>query len=311
MSARALLLFLDDAPACHWLRLEDGVITGRGDAGSPPPPPEDRPDRARVVVVVPAQDVALHWVDLPPLAPAQAMAAARLLAAEASAEPVDGLHVAVQTAGPAGEPRAIAITSAFRMAGWLGHAAALGHDPDLVLPLSLLILPPESGIRGIASGDLSVVRGPMLAFAAEPELVAVAAGDEPIETIGRDRFEEMLAEAIAARPLDLRQGAFAKRRRWRMDWALVRRLAALGAAIVAITLLIQFTLILRYSFAADRLEAEAETVARSALPRGANIANVPVQLTERLTALRGGGGVRGGARYPERRSRQPALRSRR
>ena len=53
--------------------------------------------------------------------------------------------------------------------------------------------------------------------------------------------------------------------------------------------IIQLTLILRYSFAADRLEAEADAVARRALPRAASIANAPVQLAERLSALRGGG----------------------
>jgi general secretion pathway protein L len=134
-----------------------------------------------------------------------------------------------------------------------------------------------------------VVRGATTAFAAEPDLAAIAAGDEVVEHIDAAQFEAMLAAAIAGRPLDLRQGAFARRRRWRMDWKLVRRLAMLAAGIVAVTLLIQLALILRYSSAADALEAQAETIAGGALPPGANIANAPVQLAERLTALRGGG----------------------
>jgi general secretion pathway protein L len=286
---RYLLLFLEDAHP-GWLRLEDGVVAARGDAGSLPPVRQDAPDRDQVVAVVPAADVTVHWVDLPALAPAQALAAARLLAAEASAEPMERLHVAVDR-GPAGDgaPRAMAIASAARMSDWLDRAAALGHDPDQVVPASLLIQPPAEGLRRLAWGAMDLVRGPTTAFAAEPELVSVATGGETIETIDAPTFEAALAAVLATAPLDLRQGAFAKRRRWRIDWRLVRRLALLGAAILAVTLLIQLALILRYSFAADRLEADAEAVARQALPRAASIANAPVQLAERLSALRGGG----------------------
>jgi general secretion pathway protein L len=286
---RYLLLFLSDARP-GWLRLEDGFVAERGDAGSPPPPPEDVADRHRVVAVVPAEDVAVHWVDLPMLAPAQAAAAARLLAAEASAEPLERLHVAIDNkrGGEAGL-RAMAIVSTARMSEWLDQAAALGHDPDHVLPKSLLIDPPETGLRRLRGGGLDIVRGPTAAFAAEPDLVSVAAAGEPIETIENAAFEAALADVLATAPLDLRQGAFARRRRRRVDWRLVRRLALLGAAVVAVTLLIQLTLIMRYSFAADRLEGEAEAVARRALPRAAAIANAPAQLSERLSALRGGG----------------------
>jgi general secretion pathway protein L len=126
---------------------------------------------------------------------------------------------------------------------------------------------------------VDVVRGPTTAFAAEPDLTAITIGNEVVEHIDAAQYEAMLAAAIAARPLDLRQGAFARRRRWRVDWKLVRRLAMLTAG----------TLILRYSSAADALDAQADTIARGALPPGANIANAPVQLADRLRALRGGG----------------------
>jgi general secretion pathway protein L len=286
---RYLLLFLDDARP-GWLRLEDGVVAQRGDAGSPPPLRGEAPDRDRVVAVVPAEDVAVHWVELPALAPAQAAAAARLLAAEASAEPLERLHVAIDRGrGGDGEPRAMAIASAARMTDWLNQAAALGHDPDHLVPESLLIDPPETGLRRMPRGAVDIVRGQTIAFAAEPEVAAAAADGEAVETIDPAAFEATLAAVLANNPLDLRQGAFAKRRRWRVDWRLVRRLALLGAGILAVTLLIQLALILRYSFAADRLEAQADVVARRALPRAATIANASVQLNERLSALRGGG----------------------
>ena len=71
------LLFLPagDAPY-RWLRLaEDGEIA-EGE-GLPAVPEE------RIVAVAPAQDVTLHWADLPARSLAQSIAAARLLVADA------------------------------------------------------------------------------------------------------------------------------------------------------------------------------------------------------------------------------------
>ncbi|MCB8828950.1 hypothetical protein LJD47_28465, partial [Escherichia coli] len=71
----------------RWLRLAgDGAI----DVGEGMPAAEDA-----IVAVAPAEAVALHWADLPARSTAQAVAAARLLVAEASAAPVAELHVAV------------------------------------------------------------------------------------------------------------------------------------------------------------------------------------------------------------------------
>src|SRR3546814_15638162 len=67
-------------------------------------------------------------------------------------------------------------------------------------------------------------------------------------------------------PVNLRQGAFAKRRQWKVEWPLVRRMAWLVAGILLLTLAIQVASIFRYTFAADALEAETAAVAASVLP---------------------------------------------
>src|SRR3546814_14018053 len=67
-------------------------------------------------------------------------------------------------------------------------------------------------------------------------------------------------------PVNLRQGAFAKRRQWKVEWPLVRRMAWLVAGILLLTLAIQVASIFRYTFAADALEAEPAAVAASVLP---------------------------------------------
>ncbi|WP_156678584.1 type II secretion system protein GspL [Sphingomonas profundi] len=288
-----LLLFLDDGltPPRGWMRLRDGAVIARGGAGAVPPPADEAgdPDRdgdERVVLIVPGEDVVIHWIELPALSPAQAIAAARLAAGEVSAAPAERLHVALGAAG--GETRAVALVAPERMAAWLAQAQALGLDPDAVLPEPLLLLPPEEGIVRWAQGGLHLLRGPAVALAAEPALAALMA-DGSIVAVDDAAVEAGLGAALAAAPLDLRQGPFARRRRWRIDWPLVRRLALLGGFILLAILAVQIVLILKYSFAADRLEREVAGVARSALPRVATIDDAPSQLSGRLAELRGAG----------------------
>lgn len=291
MSAgRLLLLFAGDGDARAsdgWLELEDGAVTARGDSWVTAP--ADRPGavRRKVVIVAPGQQVALHWIELPSLSPAQARAAARMTAAEISLDPVDRLHVALG-ARQADGFHPIAVVAADRMAGWLGEAQALALDPDHVVPEPMLIPPPEAGERHWALPHAIVARGPTSGYTVEPDLAALL-DDDGVEPVDTATVESGLADLLDPPPLDLRQGAFARRRRWRIDWAQARRLAIVAGAILLATLAIQAALILRYAIAADRTEAEIETVARTVLPRATALPNPPAQLRERLADLRGGG----------------------
>lgn len=285
---RFLLLFLSDgvAPPHGWLRIEDGVVVdrGRGDVAVPPPA---EGGSERIVAVLPGPDVVFHWVGLPSLSPPQALAAARLMASEVAADPLDRLHVALGAPDEEGT-RVMALVSAERMALWLAQAQTLGLDPDMVLPETLLLPGGGNGIYRWERDGLHLLRGPGVALAAEPEL-AVLASEGPVTELDDAAVEAGLAAAIEAVPVDLRQGAFAKRRRWRIDWPLLRRLAMLGGCLLLTVLLIQLVLIFKYGLAADQLERDLDTVARRALPRGERISNPSVQLAERLAELRGGG----------------------
>lgn len=279
-----------------WLRLADGRVLDRGTAFDAIPPQGETRAAERVVLVAPGEAVALHWIELPDLAPEQARAAARLLAADVAAEPLERLHVAVgaaEDAAGAGAMRArpMAMVASAALAGWLAQAQENALDPDHVVPEPLLIPPPadDAGERHWLRDDgLIVARGAASAHVAEPALAALVA-DGGAQPIGDDAFEDGLATALAAMPLDLRQGAFARRRRWRLDWALARRLAMLGGLILAVTLLVQIALIARYRIDAAREDRRAARVAGAALPRDTRLADAPAQLRDRLTALRGGG----------------------
>lgn len=277
------LLFLprDEAEPWHWLRLEDDAVAARGE-GLPTLSPEER-----VTAVAPADAVTLHWAELPDRSPAQAVAAARLLVAEASASPATELHVAVGREGDGERPVGVVANAA--MARWLAMLGAAGVDASAIVPAPMLLPRPEEGFVRADLGNGPAVRGPTSGFADEVRLTALVTGGAVPETLDRSVLEEAIVAATAAPALDLRQGAFARRTRRGVDWANVRRLAALGGAVLAVTLLIDLVRIAKFAWDASALEARTELVARSALPRGTDGGDSDRLLAERLARLRGPG----------------------
>jgi len=265
-----LLILLDARGEIEgWLEVASGRVAARGRALEGLPGLTD-PKTGRalaVAAVVPGEAVSLHWLEIPAgLTPAQAAAAARLIAADVSAQPIADMHVAVGPELPDSSLRPVALVPALAMAGWIGRLQAEGLDPDLILPEPLLLPVPEEGFVRYDRGTLPLFRGQGDAFSAEPELAELVTRGAPVRTLDHDAFETHLASALAALPVNLRQGAFAKRRRWKIEWPLVRRLAGFAALLLLVTLLLQVMTIFRYTFEADRLEAETRALARSAGP---------------------------------------------
>ena len=284
--SEALLIFLGRSGFDGWLRLEEGAVAGRGPGLEALPP---LAPGMKVAAIVPGDEVALHWLDLPAgLAPAQAAAAARLMAADYSAQPLGEMHVALGREAE-GALRCVALADAGAIAEWLERLGAAGLDPDLMLPEPLLLPPDGDGVVRYERGGASLCRGSAEAFAMEPDLAERVLAGRAVTDIDAAAFEAGLAEAVARPLVDLRQGPFARRRQWTMDRSLARRLALLLAAILLVTLAIQFVSVLRYTFAADALEAEAQRVAAAALPRTAGVTRGSAELGERLAELRGGG----------------------
>jgi general secretion pathway protein L len=280
-----LVLFLPAADLpWRWLRIADDVVKGRGDGF----PDMLDPDAPPPVAVVPADAVTLHWAELPDRSPAQSVTAARILAADASASPITDLHVAVGREGGIVE-RPIGVVSALQMHHWLATLAANGVDPAALLPAPMLLPRPEEGYVRADLGGEGVVRGATSGFADEARLTELVTGGVAPATLARDELEAAIVAAIASPALDLRQGAFARRRRFAIDWSLIRRLAWLSLAILTVTLIISLVSILKYNLAADALDQRAEQLARQGLPRGETVNDADRQLDERLSRLRGGG----------------------
>jgi len=264
----------------RWMRVADARVVGEGE-GIPEATDDD------MIAVAPADAVTLHWAELPSRSPAQATAAARLLAAEASASPLAELHVAVGDEGASDRP--IGVVGVATMRDWLRMLAEAGVDPVAMIPAPMLLPRPEEGYARADLAGSGVVRGTSSGFADEARLTELITGGTAPTTIDRDTLEAAIVAGVAAPTLDLRQGPFARRRQFALDWALIRRLALLSLTILAVTLAISLVRIAKYSFGADALEAEADTVAVAGLPRGETVVDAGRQLDERLSRVRGPG----------------------
>jgi general secretion pathway protein L len=275
-----LVLLPGDVP--HWLRITDRAITARGQ-GMAAHDPDDH-----VVAVVPAQDVTVGHVALPDLSEPQAQAAARLMMADKSASALDRLHVAVGKADRAGDRPIVAMDRA-TLAVFLADMATQGHDPDAVIAAPMLLARPEAGfVRGDFGNDV-ILRGPDSAFADDPVLTPLLTGGN-VTTLDRKTLEQGLVDAVANPEVDLRQGIFAKRRAWGVDWIRLRRMGWLALAIAVASLLFHVVQLVRLNGAADRTEANNMVAARAALPPGTTVNNPVLQVQEQLNSLRGPGG---------------------
>lgn len=278
MNSLVLFIAPDDRLAGWWI-VEAGAITAKGEADSLLP--DSMPDR--IVAVAPAAAMTVHVAELGSLATQQARTAARLLAAETSIAVIETQHVAVGNAD--GADRSVAVVGSGRVAAWLTSLQERGLDADALLAAPLLLPRPESGFVRATIGAETVLRGRSAAFAADAELTPLLVGDATIDDVDG---EAAVLAALDAPELDLRQGAFARRRRFQIDWRLAKRLAMLGGAIAAVTLLIALVQIARYGMAADTLDAEAERVAATAAP-GGGAGSAVAAVQARLAAQRGAG----------------------
>ncbi|HET9639659.1 MAG TPA: type II secretion system protein GspL [Allosphingosinicella sp.] len=283
----ALLLFLGrDGGFEGWIRIAAGEVAERGSGLDA----VDLHRSAPAVAVVPGEKVTLHWLDLPAgLSPAQAAGAARLTAAELSAQPIGDLHVAVGREAAEGGARCVGLVPMETMRFWLADLEEAGFDAERMVPETLLVPAPAEGLATWDSGPLRLYRGGTEAFAAEPELGDILLAGRTAAPVGAEAFAAGLADALDQAPLDLRQGPFGRQRDWRIAPARARRLAVLTAALLLISLAVQVAIIARYSIAADSADAETRRVAAAALPRSPGISDPRTALTQRLAELRGGG----------------------
>lgn len=248
-----LLLFLHTGDRQDWWQIDaSGNIAARG---SGPLSPID----GAIIAVPPADAVSLHQVELPALAPAQAYAAAKHLAAERSAAAIDSLHVAIGAPDKSGK-RWLAVVALDAMTDWQARLAAQGIAAPLV-PLPLLLPVPSL----FELENLQAVHTDAQAFAAEPALVEALLPNAPAQI-----DDAVLARAVVAdAPLiDLRQGRFARTTAYRPDRGQLRRIGLLAASAAALWIAGDVASLWQQHRAANKAQAKNQQIAAALLPAG-------------------------------------------
>ena len=230
-----------------WLLLEGGGVALRG---GPEEILSEIPAGTRTALAVPGAAVTIHWLELAEgLTQAQAAAAARLMLADASAEGLGDMHVAVGWPERGMTPVALAPNAL--MAGWVAG------DPDMVIPSSLLLLAPEAGLVRRDAAAVPDYRGVAAAFSVEPDIADLLVGEAQVRAVDETEFEAGLGAALSPPLVNLRQGAWARRRQWIVDASSVRRVGWLVLILVVLSLVVLLAQIMRYNAAANAIEEAA------------------------------------------------------
>ncbi|MET0376159.1 MAG: type II secretion system protein GspL [Rhizorhabdus sp.] len=283
---RALLLFAEDEVGVieGWLRLADDRVVARGARLDGLPVPEED---ERLFLLLLGSEVAMRWIELPPLTEAQALTAARIAIGEDSLGPVEDLHIALGRVH--GGHRLVATIDNGRMAAWIMWAADTGIEIDHIVPLPLLIAYGEGAARIWARPGRSLVNGHMLAFAIEPDLAEAMLAGRDTEQMDDARFEAELPSALAALPVDLRQGVWRRRRGWRVDAGWRGRMIRYAVTAAILLALIPVARLARMNWDSHQMRLEAGNVARATL----GLRDVPEDpravMRQRLERLQGPG----------------------
>jgi general secretion pathway protein L len=260
--SESLLVLFPGTPgeALPWSLWRNGALTGEGvgsdvaDAVAALEPPP------KVAAIVPAADAPLYRIELPDLAPAQARAAAMLIAAENAAAPADTLHVAL---GPKAEDgaRMAAVVASARMIEWIAICRARGFDPRHIVPASALLPAPDDGFLAAEIAGEKLLRGRECAMVddAATRLIVGDANVEPVAVPPLDRAIEMAA-------VDLAQGPFAPRRRMTIDWKRLRRVGLFAGAAAVLWVGAGLVDLVKLNAATNALEVRAVAVATPLLP---------------------------------------------
>ncbi len=233
----------------------------------------------RIWAIVPGTGIRVLWLPMSVRNPVQAQAAARLLAADELAEPVDRLHIAIGTDGLAPE-RLVTVTAPERMHGWLGQMRSLGLNADGMIPDCLALPAPAAGtLIADWEGDW-LVRASRLAFRATADLGRHLVDAESSHFLhGSESVEAAMREGISTPAVNLLQYDFAPSSIAPGDPSrrlLLRLLALLLLSPVALLLVDA----LRYQRAAERLQQSDAARIDRALPGRPDSLNAQVWLRQ-------------------------------
>src|SRR3546814_2493098 len=144
------------------------------------------------------------------------------------------------------------------MAAWLLWAQHRALEPGAIVPAATLLPRPEGGFAAARIGDERILRDASSALV-DDGIGAYLIGDAPVETLAPDVIDAALVAALAAPPLNLRQGTFTRRTRQTLAWKTLRRSGVLAGLILI--MLLATTLVRAVRLHADTVAQDATAVA--------------------------------------------------
>jgi len=235
-----------------------------------------------VTAVAPASGITYRPASLGGLSPAQALAAARLDAAEVSLG--ENTHVAVAEAGDH-----YVIAAKAKMQEWLSRLAEYEIVPSAIIPAPSLLPVPESGfVRGVLH-DEAVLRSAATGLEDDGTISPLVVGEAPVRTLDAPELEQAIAAAVEAPPLNMLQGDFAPRADWTAPAGYWRRLAIFAGLAAAMMLAVPLAQWMRLSMATSSLDTQSATIAALALGDRSPSDDAIDRLQDKLADLRGGG----------------------
>lgn len=272
--------------ALHWWRVDNGHVVARGQDFSPPSAPAGD-DPSAVMALVPAADTVIRTLDMGDMSAAQAETAARYRAADLS---IGGdLFVAVRAlSGSAPVPVLCATVARARLADHLAELALRGLDPDIIVPIGLLLPGGDQPVTA-TFGDLGADRLGDLVLPPDEALGALLLGESAPAPLDQDARDAALVTALADPPLNLRQGDFARRTPlFALGPGQGRTLAWLLGALLLVSLAIPLIEIGKNYLGVDLAERRALASAQRMVPQATDIVQAE-QLLDAKLAARGAG----------------------
>lgn len=246
------------------------------------------PEDCVVMLTPPAALTPLHFIAYPDLPTRQGRAAARMAATGDAIVSADRLFAVDNGNDDPEKPHIVATVARADMVHWLAWSAQQGLDPDLIVSAPLFLPEPETGfVRGMVAGE-AVIRGTDMAAPGDMSALLIPV-DAPVRAISDTIVQDAMVAALAAPPINLRSGEFAKLRRRAIDNRAVARMAIWTGLILLASLLIALIGIMRYRMEAARLDRESLALAQQALPQATDLIAAQTEIDARLAA-RGAGG---------------------
>ena len=271
MTGLVVFLGSDEIP---WLQVESGKVVAHGG--------DLRGSDDFVIGIVPARSVTYHNASFGELSPAQALAAARLDAADVSLG--SDRHVAVADAGDY-----YVVTEKQTMQGWLSRLDERELKAVALIPSPSLLPAPVSGfVRGELPHE-TVLRSARTALAEDGAISSLVVGDQSVTRMEQAELEGAIAAASEHPEINLLQGDFAIRANWDATPEYWRRTAILAALFVGLTLAIPLAQWARLSMATAALDRQSAAIAAKALGETSGSDDAAERLQDELIDKRGGG----------------------